>query len=180
MADKSPETQGSGAEGGMLSPSALIHRTDFWVAGILLVFCAVVYYLTTTFDEMPALFQGNIPPAWFPRLLIWCIVVLAVAIPFEHLFVAGGRKRLDEEREDRIRPITMQTAGLLVVTVLLVELLGLFLAIVALCGALPLLWGERRAKVLIPFVILFPLAVALLFSYVLRIYFEPGLIGFAI
>ena len=180
MVDNRPETQGSGAEGGVPSPSALIHRTDFWVAGALLVFCAVAYYLTTTFEEMSALFQGNIPPTWFPRLLIWSIGILALAIPFEHLFVRGGRERLDSDREERVRPIVWLTAGLLIGVVLLVEILGLFLATIAVCGALPLLWGERRAKVLVPFAILFPVSVALLFAYVLRIYFEPGLIGFSI
>jgi putative tricarboxylic transport membrane protein len=108
------------------------------------------------------------------------IAILALTLPFEHIFVRGGRGRLDEEREERVRPITLLTAGLLVVVVLSVELLGLALATVIVCAALPLLWGERRAKVLIPFAILFPTAVALLFSYVLKIYFEPGLLGFTI
>ena len=178
MAENGPGTQGSAGEGGALSPSPLIHRTDLWVMAILLVFCGVTYYLTTTFDEVSLLFQNNIPPTWFPRLLIWTMGILALALPFEHLFVPGGRGRLDEEREERIRPITLMTAGLLVVVVLLVEILGMALATVIVCAGLPLLWGERRPKVLIPFAILFPAAVALLFSKVLNIYFEPGLIGF--
>jgi putative tricarboxylic transport membrane protein len=45
------------------------------------------------------------------------------------------------------------------------------------CAALPLLWGERRWKILIPYIILFPTLVSLLFTKVLRVYFEPGLIG---
>ena len=48
---------------------------------------------------------------------------------------------------------------------------------ILVCLLLPSLWGERRLKVLLPFAILFPTAVALLFTQVLRVYFEPGIIG---
>ena len=180
MAEGGPATHGSGEEGGALSRSSLIHRTDLCVTAILLVFCGAAYYVTTTFDEVSPLFQNNIPPAWFPRLLIWSIAILSLALPFEHLFVPGGRDRLDEERTDRVRPITLMTAALLLVVVLSVEIIGLTLATVLVCGLLPLLWGERRATVLIPFAILFPAAVAVLFSQVLHIYFEPGLIGLTV
>ena len=179
MAENELGTQGPGGEGDT-SPSPLIHRTDLWVTGILLAFCGAAFYVTTTFEEMSLLFQDNLPPTWFPRLLLWTIAILALTLPFEHIFLAGGRKRLDEDREDRVKPITLQTAALLVFVVLAVEILGLALATVVVCAGLPLLWGERRAKVLIPFAILFPAAVALLFSKVLKIYFEPGLLGFTI
>ena len=180
MAEKKPGTQGSGGEGDALSPSPLIHLTDTWVMAVLLAGCGLGYYVTTTFEEVSLLFQDNIPPAWFPRLLIWSIALLALVLPFEHLFVPGGRKRLDDDRDDRVKRITLLTAGLLVLVVISVEFLGMALATVMVCAALPLLWGERRPKVLIPFAILFPTAVALLFSKVLKIYFEPGLLGFAI
>ena len=45
------------------------------------------------------------------------------------------------------------------------------------CALLPLLWGERRKKILIPYIILFPASVAVLFTQVLKVYFEPGLWG---
>ena len=177
MADDRPATRGSGEGGGASPPSSLIHRTDLWVAAVLLALCGTAWYLTTTFEEVSLLFRDNIPPSWFPRLLLWSIAVLALAIPFEHLFVSGGRSRLDEERTERIRPVTMLTAGLLILVVLSVELLGMMAATVVVCALLPMLWGERRARVLIPYAILFPAAVALLFSEVLNIYFEPGLLG---
>ena len=62
MAESGPAMRGSGEEGGALSPSSLIHRTDLWVTVILLAFCGTAYYLTTTFDEVSPLFQNNIPP----------------------------------------------------------------------------------------------------------------------
>ena len=48
---------------------------------------------------------------------------------------------------------------------------------IVVCIALPVLWGERRIKVLIPYVILFPAAVTILFTQVLKVYFEPGMFG---
>lgn len=180
MSDGKPATQGTGEEGGALPPSSLLHGTDLWVTAILLAFCGAAYYVTTTFDEVSPLFASNIPPSWFPRLLIWSVAALTLLLPFEHLFVAGGRRRLDEDRIERISPITLLTAALLLITVLSVDILGMVLATVFVSALLPLLWGERRAKVLIPYAILFPAAVALLFSQVLNIYFEPGLLGFGI
>jgi len=64
--------------------------------------------------------------------------------------------------------------GLLLLVVAAIELLGMALTAVLVSAALPLLWGERRYRILIPFAILFPVAVTLLFTQVLKIYFEPG------
>ena len=180
MAENEPGTQGSGEGSGAPSLASLIHRTDLWVTAVLLAFCGTAYYLTTTFEEMSLLFQGNIPPAWFPRLLLWSIAILALTLPFEHMFVRGGRERLDEDRGDRVAPITLFTAGLLIIVVVSVEIFGLALATVFVCAALPLLWGERRARVLIPFALLFPATIVLLFSQLLKIYFEPGLLGISV
>ena len=180
MPDGKPATQGTGEGGGARPPSSLIHGTDLWVTVVLLAFCGAAWYATTTFDEVSPLFASNIPPSWFPRLLIWCIAILALTLPFEHLFLAGGRRRLDEDRSDRVKPITIVTVGLLLFVVLSIDIIGMALATVVVSALLPLLWGERRPRVLIPFAILFPTAVALLFSQVLNIYFEPGALGLAV
>ena len=73
--------------------------------------------------------------------------------------------------------MAMITAVLLVLAVTSILLFGTALAMVLVCIALPLLWGERRAKLLVPYFILFPLAVTLLFTQVLKVYFEPGAFG---
>jgi len=41
---------------------------------------------------------------------------------------------------------------------------------------LPIYWGERRLKVLISYVIGFPLFVIVLFNIILGVHFEPGLL----
>lgn len=155
----------------------LIHGTDLIVAAILLVVCAWVYYLTTTFEEVAPLFAQDVPPEYLPRLLIWVIVVLSVLIPFEHLLKPEGRAHFDKDRSKPIKPMAFATAALLALVVLSIELIGTYFAIIAVCVALPWLWGERRLKVVIPYALVFATLVMLLFSKVLQVYFEPGLIG---
>ena len=155
--------------------SSLVNRTDLSLAVTILVVCGVLYYLTTRFDKVPALMSQNIPPEWFPRLLLWIIAILTLTIPFEHLFLAKGKKSIDEDRSARIKPISIYSAILLGCIVGLMPWVGTFIAMLLVCILLPLLWGERRLKIIIPFVILFPGLVALLFTKVLGVYFEPGI-----
>ena len=65
-------------------------------------------------------------------------------------------------------------------TVASIPWLGSILSMVAICILLPLLWGERRPKVLIPFAVIFPAFITLLFAYLLGVHFEPGVFDFTI
>ena len=73
--------------------------------------------------------------------------------------------------------MTLLTAALLVLLVLLMPLLGTYLCLIGVCLLLPLLWGERRWRLIVPYALLFPTAVMLLFALVLKVYFEPGVFG---
>ncbi len=157
----------------------MINRTDFVVSAVLIAICGVLYYVTTTFEEVAPLFAQGMPPERFPRMLLWIIALLALALPFEQRLRGEGGKVLNKARENRLRPIAYVTAGFLVLAVLSINLTGTFLALVLVSGGLPLLWGERRWKILVPFVAIFPVAVMLLFSYLLGVYFTPGTIGFS-
>jgi putative tricarboxylic transport membrane protein len=150
------------------------------LAVFILAICAALYYATTRFEEVSPLMAQNIPPEFFPRMLIWTIVVLTLVLPIEHRFLEIGRKGLDKDRKVRITPMTFMTAGLLVAVVASTPFVGTLISMVAACVLLPMLWGERRPKVLISFAILFPGAVTLLFSQVLKVHFEPGVLGVVI
>jgi putative tricarboxylic transport membrane protein len=180
MSDDGRDKATDGEGQGQASRSSLVHGTDLKLTLIILAICAAIYYVTTTFDQVAPLLAQNIPPQWFPQLLIWFIAILSLVLPFEHRFLAQGRKGLDEDRSSRIPLGAILSAGLLVLIVASIPLIGAFLALVVVCVALPLLWGERRWKILIPFAILFPTAVTLLFTKVLEVYFEPGLIRFSL
>lgn len=171
---------GNGEAREATSASSLVHWTDFRLMVVILAICGALYYLTTTFEEVSPLLAQNIPPEWFPRLLVWTIVALSLILPFEHLLLEKGAAEIDKDRSDRIKPMAMITAVLLILAVTSILLFGTALAMVLVCIALPLLWGERRARVLVPYFVLFPLAVTVLFTQVLKVYFEPGAFGPAI
>jgi putative tricarboxylic transport membrane protein len=155
--------------------SSLVHRTDLTLAVAILAVCGILYYLTTRFEKVPEMMSQNIPPEWFPRLLIWVIALLTLVIPFEHLMHKKGKEHLDEARSASIKPISIYSAILLCLIVGLMPWLGTALSLVLVCVLLPVLWGERRIKVLVPFALLFPWVVTLLFTKVLGVYFEPGI-----
>ena len=155
----------------------LVDGTDLAIAAVLLAFCVWVYYLTTTFEEVPALFAQDVPPEFLPRLLVWIIALLSLLLPFEHLIKPGGRAHFHKARSKPIAVMAYLTVGLLILVVMSVQVIGTYIAIVLACLLLPLLWGERRWIILIPFAALFPTLVMWLFSNVLGVYFEPGLVG---
>jgi putative tricarboxylic transport membrane protein len=155
----------------------LIHYIDLIVAAIILALCAWLYYLTTTFEEVADLFAQDIPPEFFPRLLLWFIMPLALLLPIEHRFFKNGRSRLDQGRIQPIRLITWQTIALLVLLAVLLPWLGAYLVLILACLLLPPLWGERRWYIVLPYALLFPTVVMFLFAQVLRVYFEPGIFG---
>ena len=155
----------------------MINRTDLGVAAILLGICAALYYVTTGFDEVSPLFAQDMPPERFPRMLLWVIVGLSLALPFERGLRKEKGQVLDKARGKPVPPIVYVTAAFLALAVFSIQWIGTFLVLVLVCVGLPLLWGERRLKILLPFVAVFPAAVMLLFSKVLGVYFEPGVFG---
>lgn len=155
----------------------MINRTDVGVATILLAVCAALYYTTTGFEEVSPLFAQDMPPERFPRMLLWVIVALSLALPFERALRKEKGKVLDKGRSKPVQPIVYLTAGFLALSVFLIQFIGTFLVLVLVSIGLPLLWGERRLKILVPFVVVFPTAVMVLFTKALGVYFDPGVVG---
>lgn len=158
----------------------LLHMTDLAVALVIFAVCAALYYVTTTFDEVSNMLAQNIPPEFFPQLVIMIIAVLTLGVPFEHLLHTRRGENIDSDRSDRVKWMPVLTGTLFVVLVLGIPYLGMLLTMISVCAILPLLWGERRLKLIIPFALLFPLAVAYLFNKILLVYFEPGIFGIAL
>ena len=170
-----PMDEGEGA-----AASSLIHPTDLRLALFILAVCAYLYWVTTEFDQVADIFAQDVGPEFFPQILLWTIGLLTLALPFEHLFLEGTRKGLDKDRKNRIEPMAYVTTGLLIVTVASIPWLGSILSMIAICILLPLLWGERRPKVLVTFAVIFPAFITLLFAYLLGVHFEPGVLDITI
>jgi putative tricarboxylic transport membrane protein len=159
-------------------PIKLVHRTDSIVALIILTGAFALYYATTQFEEVSVMLSQNIGPELFPQILLIVIFVLTLTLPIEYLFLEGGAPRLDKDRKAPVAGITWKTIGLMIAIGLLMPFLGTLLTIVSICISLPLLWGERRLRVIAPFAIFFPAAVTLVFSKFLKVHFLPGLLEY--
>ena len=156
-------------------PPGLIHRTDLIIAIIILAFCAWLFYLSSQFEQVADMFAQDVTPEFFPQLLLWFIVGLTLLLPFEHLFGPQNRQNLDRGRTQAIRPMAYATVGLLIALLIALPWLGAYLTLIAVCILLPLLWGERRLVIVIPYAILFPSLIIWLFSQVLKVYLAPGI-----
>ncbi len=154
----------------------LIHRVDLGLAIIIFGVCGILYYLTTEFERVADLFAQDIQPEFFPRMLIWTIVLLTLFIPIEHRFLKGGSAGLDKNRKIRIKPMALLTMALLTTIIATILWVGTIASMIIVCVAMPLLWGERRPKVLVPYALIFPVLITLLFNKILGVHFEPGLL----
>jgi len=162
-------------KGGTWLPSFL-HPTDLWITLVLLAIGAFLFYETSTWETAPPAFSQNIPPTFFPRLVLGIIIFLTLILPFESHYAIKQGTDLDEDRSAKVERITYITALGLLFIVTLSEWLGTDLSMVLACVLLPMLWGERRLKIIIPFAIIFPLVVRLVFVEGLMVHFLPGIL----
>ncbi len=146
-------------------------RADLAIGAAILLFCLVVWLITLTFKQAPPALAQNVQPASFPRLVVSVIAVLTLAMMF------FGRAAPDESRF-RVPAMVWLSAGVMVGFVLVFQWLGIVPAMVLVCLGLPVLWGERRWHLVIPFGIGFPLAVYVLFAMALGVHFEPSPLAF--
>lgn len=175
-----PRVEGNGGAQVASARGRLLHPVDCVIALFLLAGCAWLYYETTQFDEVSFLFADNLPPAFFPRIWIISIAVLSVLLPFEHILLKKQGKNIDKDRSSKVENHTWLTKVLLVGIGALAPVIGIYFTLIAVCLLLPLLWGEKRFWVLLPFAVGFPTLVALLFNVVLGVPFDPGLIGISL
>jgi putative tricarboxylic transport membrane protein len=155
---------------------ALFNKKDTIIAALMITLIAFLWFETTKFEKVPDLFSNNIPPEMFPQILLIIILGMILIIPFEHIFLRKSGKNIDSGRS---KPIEMSTIGTMIILSVIIassQLLGAALTIIAVSISLPFYWGERRLKVLIPYIIGFPLFVIVLFNMILGVHFEPGLL----
>jgi hypothetical protein len=159
------------------SPALSIHRPDVYVALVVWAICAFLFVNTFWFDSVPSSLAQNVQPTVFPRLVLITIALIALILPFEYHRKIRHGTDLDSDRREPLGRIVWVTGAVLVVLAMATQWLGALPALFLITATLPLLWGERRWKVLIPYVILFPLAVMYLFAELLQVNFPDGLLG---
>jgi len=143
-------------------------KSDYKVAAAVIVFAIVVYALTTTFDKVPKALTQGVPPQSYPRLLVWVLIALSVALVLE----ARGRTSAVMKRTPMI---VYKTAAALIIATVSIQWLGIFGAMLITCIAVPVMWGERRHVITVLFAVLLPLAVYGLFHGILEVEFPLGI-----
>ena len=156
---------------------ALFNKKDTVIAILMIALLGFFWFETTEFEKVPDLFSNNIPPEMFPQILLIIILGMILIIPFEHIFLKKNGKNIDSGRDKPIERSTIGTMVILSTIVASSQILGAAITIIAISIALPIYWGEKRLKVLIPYIIGFPLFVIILFNIVLGVHFEPGLLA---
>lgn len=117
--------------------------TDYAVPAFIFLFCAVVTWISTTFERaLPIIVGHSMQPRVFPIFLMAVIAVLNL------VFIAQIRAhRTSNEPYWRHRPEPRQTwwsAVLLGVFYVLTEYVDMMLALVVVMFTLCIVWGERR------------------------------------
>lgn len=146
--------------------AARIPRDAIAGAGVLL-FCLATWLVTLTFKEAPPALAQNVQPATFPRLVLAVMAVLATIIIVMSF-------RLPDKQPKSIQIMVWPSAAVMIGFVIAFDILGILPAMMLLCFGLPILWGERRLQFVIPYAIIFPLAVYWLFAVALSVHFEPS------
>lgn len=153
----SPPPAGA-ARGGRLSGSAA-------EGGVLLALCAFLYWLSTRFDSVPAMLSQNVPPELFPRMLLFIIAGLSVVMMWQ----SRGISAVPVLHTRRV----LLVAAAAWIGCALFAMTGVAV-LVACCGALCALWGERRPAILMLYALLYPVAVYVVFVLFLGLRFPDG------
>ena len=95
--------------------------------------------------------------------------MLTAIIPFEHILLKKSGKDIDSGRKKKVNFATYGTMAILLTIIVFSEYLGAYVTIFLSCFILPIFWGEKNLKLLIPYVILFPLFIILIFNIVLNV-----------
>ena len=142
---------------------------DTRVGIVLLIFCAAGFWLTAGFNEVPAMLSQNVPPTFFPRLVLTIIAGLSVV-----LILRGSHSHKTPVAE--IPRLVFITALVIIAAVAVTEVVGTFPVLVLVSAVLPFCWKERRPHFIAFLAISLPASIYLIFTMALGVRFPRGLI----
>lgn len=142
---------------------------DVYVGVSLLVLCGLVGWNTTTFREVPAMLSQNIPPTFFPRLVLYVIAGLSAV-----LVVSRWKRNSDTKK--RVPRGVFVTAAVITATVALVPRLGMLATLCLASIVFPLCWGERHALRITLLAVGVPLSIYAIFVLGLGMRFPEALL----
>lgn len=125
------------------SGTRIIDRSLLTESIVIMIFAAVMFGVTYSFDKVPAILAQGIQPTVFPRAILAIVFCLAA-------LQAVRAMRLSAADIAKLKPaksvplIVFVTAALLIGFAFVIPILGTFPSIVLFLPALAIVWGERR------------------------------------
>ena len=162
-------------------PLRLKHRDT--VAGLVLLgCCAAAWWLTAGFEEVPAMLSQNVPPTFFPRLVILTAALLGVGLALGGMRSpaprAGGPAVADAadagRRADALPPVFWGTVCTIAAAGVSMDLLGTLPTLGLLAVVLSLAWGERRYRLIAALGLGLPAGIYAVFVLGLGVRFPAG------
>jgi len=144
-----------------------MRHQDSLIGLCLIAFCAFVLWLTTGFDEVPAMLSQNVPPTFFPRLVLACITLLSAVLIFQ------GMKKARDVNE-KVEPAVFVTAAIVAIAGAMLSYAGTLLTLFLVAIVLPIAWGERRLHLVGALAFCLPAGVYLVFTLALGVRFPAG------
>jgi putative tricarboxylic transport membrane protein len=112
-------------------------HTDVIIGIAILAFCALIWAGTATFEDVPAALTQGMGPAAFPRLILGVIALLAIWLAW------SSRARPDPSLEP-MHPFAYFTGIAIIVFMAVLDIFGMYAAILFATIGIGRLWGERR------------------------------------
>ncbi|HSG64478.1 MAG TPA: tripartite tricarboxylate transporter TctB family protein [Gammaproteobacteria bacterium] len=144
-----------------------MRHQDSLIGVCLIAFCAFVFWLTTGFDEVPPMLSQNVPPTFFPRLVLAIIALLSVLLTLQGL-------KKDRDVNTMIEPAVYVTAAIIAATGVMLAYAGTFPTLFLVAIVLPIAWRERRWHLIGALAIGLPVAVYVIFTLALGVRFPSG------
>lgn len=122
----------------------------------MLAFAGIAYYGTTSFPAVPDMLSQNVPPTFFPRLVLGALAVCGVALLLQRNDGAGPRP-------EPIGRVVLVTSLLFTTSIWLMPRVGMLATTSLIAIVIPRYWGERRKLVLAGLAAGLPLMLYLIF-----------------
>ena len=144
--------------------------SEWLVPALIFVFCAVVAWLTTTFDKAPDIIVGDaMQPRNFPLFLCALMAVLNTVLVWQ---MATHPAPLRERQ-----PVQTLATGILIALFYPgAEYVDMFLTLAVIMFAMCLVWGERRIRVALLVGVLTPAVIFFTFDLLLEVRFPRGVL----
>ncbi len=142
---------------------------DYCVPVFIFIFCAVISYVSSTFDEvLPLIVGDSMQPRVFPIFLMVLIAILNIGLIVQILSKPINRRDWEPYQ-------TFASAVLFGVFYFLATFLDIMLGLMITMFALSMIWGERRIWVAALLAVVTTTIIFFSFDLVLEVRFPRGL-----